>query len=234
MTKKYLPELKVYSIEQFAKKLGCTTRDILHYGRTGQLKLSVLSKGWTLECGYYEEADNDGGLNCIPCGNVHCSPGTVLGLWQCGAIELAGDGSAVNPSFYFKDYSYAVLPEDGRKKDVIVKEQDVVITIKDALDFEASASDQALSGSDSENTASDGYLSTPYTGDPGRPSKAAHLYLKKFKDLCKEGQVAATLAEQSRHLLQWLETEHPSIPHPTVRVIENRIRSLYNKARTAS
>jgi hypothetical protein len=232
MTKKYLPEPKVYSIEQFAKKLNCTTQDVLHYGRTGQLKLSVLSKGWTLECGYQEQLDDDD-WHHIPCGNIFCSSGTVLGLWQSSAIELAGDGSTINPSFYFKDYSYAVLPEHGRKKDLIVKEQDIVITIKDALDFEASASDQALSASESQNKVSNDYLSTPYTGDPGRPSKAAHLYLEKFKDLCRHGKIAATLAEQSRHLLQWLEKEHPSIAHPTVKVIENRIRSLYNKARTA-
>lgn len=70
------------------------------------------------------------------------------------------------------------------------------------------------------------------TGAPGRPS-SMHLIEAEFEARCKREEVAASLAEESRNLANWLRSEHPSAPRLTEKTIQNRLRETYRQHKRA-
>ncbi len=69
----------------------------------------------------------------------------------------------------------------------------------------------------------------PYrTGLPGRPT-AAHLVRGEFLQRADHGSSERTLSAEARALRAWLEREHPGIPLPSHRTIENHIRADFRK-----
>jgi hypothetical protein len=72
----------------------------------------------------------------------------------------------------------------------------------------------------------------PRTGAPGRPS-SMHLIEAEFEARCKRDEVAASLAEESRHLANWLKSNHPSAPPVTPKTIQNRLRETYRQHKAA-
>jgi hypothetical protein len=67
------------------------------------------------------------------------------------------------------------------------------------------------------------------TGFPGRPPKGKHLIEREFQRRADAGEVCSTLHDEADALLEWLISEHPSAPPPTVKTIKNNIRSLYRR-----
>jgi hypothetical protein len=64
----------------------------------------------------------------------------------------------------------------------------------------------------------------PYrTGGPGRPT-AMHLVLAEHHARWQRGVAVKSVRQESRHLSQWLQVQHPSAPRLTPKAIENRIR----------
>jgi len=64
------------------------------------------------------------------------------------------------------------------------------------------------------------------TGDPGRPSKSAELYLSELSRRIADGTVIDSAPEEASALRDWLKTTHPEKPLPTAGTIRNRIRSV--------
>ena len=69
------------------------------------------------------------------------------------------------------------------------------------------------------------------TGDPGRPSLGAELYMKELSRLVEAGELALTVSEQARVLHEWFKREFPTRQAPAVGTITNRIRSQFKHAR---
>jgi hypothetical protein len=67
------------------------------------------------------------------------------------------------------------------------------------------------------------------TGDPGRPSLGAELYLAEFDRRCESGEVELILADEVRALLKWFKQSYPHRQPPTLKTITNRIRPLYRQ-----
>jgi len=72
----------------------------------------------------------------------------------------------------------------------------------------------------------------PRTGAPGRPS-SMHLVEAEFEARCARDETAASLAEESKHLANWLKGEHPGAPPVTKKTIQNRLRDIYREHRSA-
>jgi hypothetical protein len=70
---------------------------------------------------------------------------------------------------------------------------------------------------------------SPTSGFAGRPSKSRHLIEDELRRRAAAHQLAPTLKEQSRALLQWLTGTHPSAPRPTEGVTGNNIRHEYRQ-----
>ena len=143
MTTKELPEPKCYTVEQLAKKWGCAPEDILHYGRTGQLTLSVLSEGWWIE---YANLEGDEGNEFYNFLFDEYSSGQLLRLSASTARHLLKNGFVNNPPFYFKDYDCAGISSDRHKTGVVVKVADIVIDPINILEFEALFLEQQHNG----------------------------------------------------------------------------------------
>jgi hypothetical protein len=68
---------------------------------------------------------------------------------------------------------------------------------------------------------------TPATGAPGRPSKGMHLIRAEFERRIDKNTCKPSLREEATELEQWFRRRHPRAPFPTVKTIENSIRSDY-------
>ena len=71
------------------------------------------------------------------------------------------------------------------------------------------------------------------TGTPGRPEKHITLVLAEFQRRAEIGDLAPSLAEQSRLLEEWFHETHPEKQAPTAKTIENRLRPDYRQAMNA-
>jgi len=71
------------------------------------------------------------------------------------------------------------------------------------------------------------------TGTPGRPEKHITLVLAEFQRRAEIGDLAPSLAEQSRLLEEWFHETHPEKQAPTAKTIENRLRQDYRQAMNA-
>ena len=67
------------------------------------------------------------------------------------------------------------------------------------------------------------------TGTPGRPSHI-DLVVAEFRRRIEAGDLASSLAEQSRLLEDWFHQTHPGKQAPTAKTIENRLRTDYRQA----
>lgn len=61
---------------------------------------------------------------------------------------------------------------------------------------------------------------------PGRPSLMRAI-VQELERRSKTGELAETLAEESRHLSRWASSNFPGSHTPTARSVENGIRSKY-------
>ena len=67
------------------------------------------------------------------------------------------------------------------------------------------------------------------SGLPGRPAKSKHLIEDEFRRRALSHELADTLAMEAKALLDWLKSDHPQYPRPTIRTIENFIRADYRR-----
>jgi hypothetical protein len=72
------------------------------------------------------------------------------------------------------------------------------------------------------------------TGAPGRPAKGMHLISAEFKRRIAKNTCKPSLREEAAELEQWYRRQHPRAPSPSVKTIENNIRSDYRSWRTES
>ena len=69
------------------------------------------------------------------------------------------------------------------------------------------------------------------TGVPGRPSKGIEIIRAEFERRVTAGEIAASLAAESRELADWYSQTYPESPRPTPKTIENILRSDYRAAK---
>jgi hypothetical protein len=67
------------------------------------------------------------------------------------------------------------------------------------------------------------------TGFPGRPSKSKHLIDDEFERRIAASKALPVLAEEARALLHWLEAKYPTAERPTLKTIQNNIRSRHRQ-----
>jgi len=72
------------------------------------------------------------------------------------------------------------------------------------------------------------------TGAPGRPSKGMHLIRMEFERRLGETACKRMLREEATELRQWFYSTYPNAQPPTIKTIENNLRSDYRKHVAAS
>jgi hypothetical protein len=72
------------------------------------------------------------------------------------------------------------------------------------------------------SVAGDAYT---HSGFPGRPSKGKHLIDDEFDRRVETDQVCLSLRDEAQVLLVWLAKHHPQVPRPSLKTIENKIRT---------
>jgi hypothetical protein len=60
-----------------------------------------------------------------------------------------------------------------------------------------------------------------------------HLIEAEFDARCARSEVAESLAEESKYLVNWLKREHPGAALPTPKTIQNRLREKYRQHKDA-
>lgn len=221
MGKIVLPEPKYYTPKMLASKWEIDESVVFHYGIFDSLRMGVLSRGWMLERGHYEQLD-DNDFEMVP-ERDEMSYDEWLYLCPSTIREIVSDGKTNHAFFKVDGNKYATLSTNYyssklKNSPVIISFSDVYILPSDVMNFESH-----------QNLHFDIKKGIDRTGDPGRPS-VAWIYYKEFEERVAKGDWENTLAHQARVLLDWLKDNHKDIPYPTVKTIENRIRALYNKA----
>jgi hypothetical protein len=69
------------------------------------------------------------------------------------------------------------------------------------------------------------------TGFPGRPSKSKHLIDDEFERRVAAGEALPVLVEEAQALLQWFKAKYLTAERPTVKTIQNNIRSRHRASR---
>jgi hypothetical protein len=77
-------------------------------------------------------------------------------------------------------------------------------------------------------------VSKAMTGMPGRPALARHLILDELERRGSTGNLAPTLKDQARDLIEWLMVAHPECARPALGTTENTIRDAYRKLKKAT
>lgn len=143
-----LPEPNFYTLEMLARKWGCKVNDILHYGLTGQLKISVLSSGWYLEGGYYDEIEENRPPHRIP----DIQRWTINELFVLHHFDLsilAKESILENPNFEAEPGRYLEVsgmhhtpdsPPHGAK---IIGLRDLMIKLEHVREFEEKRSSRS-------------------------------------------------------------------------------------------
>ena len=132
---------KFYTIEGLAHTWGCATSLIINLAKTGQIKLSLLTDDWWLDCG---DVEGDGaGLQYIP-EEYQRSIGEVRALTADSQRRLLRFGEMTNPSFVDPNFSYVSIDllshPDGIKayiSDIVISRQEAEQSagiIEDLLD----------------------------------------------------------------------------------------------------
>lgn len=126
MKAKKLPEPIFYTVGGLAEKWGCGKEYILNLALTGQLQMSVESRGWWLEMGSIEE-DEETGWFTIP-DDFKLSNGELLRLSIRDQKEIISKGAVSDPSFKNDDFDYMRIsshhhPEEG----IVIDAGDLVI-----------------------------------------------------------------------------------------------------------
>jgi hypothetical protein len=67
------------------------------------------------------------------------------------------------------------------------------------------------------------------TGAPGRPSKGMHLIQAEFERRVGENACEISLHDEATYFHQWFRQCHPQAQPPTVKTIENNIRSHHRR-----
>lgn len=135
-----IPDPKYYTLSKLAKKLECDVDDILHYGKTGQLKISVLSEGWYLEIGNYYEEGDDFNLDYLQ-DNFWVGSDKILSLYPNTIKEIISKGSVSNPQFVhheenkFWGISSNLYPSHDFPTRIIIELKDLIVTQEDLLTF---------------------------------------------------------------------------------------------------
>jgi len=70
------------------------------------------------------------------------------------------------------------------------------------------------------------------TGAQGRPS-SMFLVVGEFERRADTGELAQSLREEARALVDWFKQTHGTLQPPTVKTIENKLRQLYRGAKRA-
>ena len=189
-----IPVPDFYSIDGLANELGCDPERILNYGRTGQLRLSILNRGWWLECRNMEE--HDGGSHSMV-QDVIVAKSRLLKL-TIGSVErMVRDGSA-EPYFESAEYDYACISSWHHQNEITVSASDIVIDLADVLKFKASVSGTQhhvpvlpLSAKEVSNKKS----------KPGKsPMKRQKAKQDMLQELAAGKTIAALLAEKQESL----------------------------------
>ena len=66
------------------------------------------------------------------------------------------------------------------------------------------------------------------SGTPGRPT-SMHLVEAEFEARCARSDVASSLGEEARYLVDWLRSAHPNAPQLTDKTIKNNLRAAYRR-----
>lgn len=132
---KKIPEPKFYSVALLAKKWGCDPEAVLNYGRTGQLRMSILNREWEIECISVEEHEDKTLHGHV--GDVICPKGKLLKLTVDSAEEIISKGSAA-PRFECEGYDYARILSHRHREDIIVEVKELLIDPDDVLALEGS------------------------------------------------------------------------------------------------
>jgi hypothetical protein len=72
-----------------------------------------------------------------------------------------------------------------------------------------------------------------HSGFPGRPSKGKHLIDDEFDRRVAAGQALPTVADEAKALLDWFKREHPTIARPTLKTIQENIRTPHRQWRAS-
>ena len=73
----------------------------------------------------------------------------------------------------------------------------------------------------------------PGTGAPGRPS-SMHLIKPEFQRRVENGTIEESLNKESKALVAWLTTTHPTMPPLTPKTVANNLREEYRTATQSS
>jgi len=93
-----LPEPDYFTTAQLSKRWGVSEEDVLQYAVTGQLRTSVVSKGWYMESGYYDcERDDERQRFTVP-DDEFFSRNRLHWLCVRSISEVLDNGVCDNPS----------------------------------------------------------------------------------------------------------------------------------------
>lgn len=134
-----VPEPTFYSLSLLAKKWNCGVDDLLHYGVTGQLNVSVLTMGWWLEKGAYDY-DGDARFR-VPEGHVF-SQGQLIKISPLTVQKFVGKESVTDPIFIIEEDRYCYISEERHLQPVVINLKDLMVSMEDALSFEGEKKDQ--------------------------------------------------------------------------------------------
>jgi hypothetical protein len=68
------------------------------------------------------------------------------------------------------------------------------------------------------------------TGMPGRPT-SRNFYIAEHQRRLNHGEALEGLADETLHLLRWMQEQHPELPQGSVSTIENNIRAAHRQWR---
>jgi hypothetical protein len=71
------------------------------------------------------------------------------------------------------------------------------------------------------------------TGAPGRPT-SSHLVEQEARRRIEAGEALQTLAEEARHLAEWLPLTHPAAPAMTPKTITGKVRPIFRAPRNTA
>lgn len=137
MSKAKLPEPAYFSLAMLSKRWECSISDIIHYGMASDLPICVVSDGWHLEEGYYDDGFP------IPTGQRY-SFDELLPLHGRVIKEISKFGQYSNPFFSAEGDNYLHLdyrydqdePDISTLKAVQITSSDLMIRKEDVYKFE--------------------------------------------------------------------------------------------------
>jgi hypothetical protein len=141
-----------YNLDMLAKKWGCEADEILQYGVTGQLQISVLCGEWWVEIGYYEDAGDEESYFPVPL-SYEGMNNKLMPLYASDVQQILITGS-VTLDYFPVTAGYSRISSKHHSQNVIITRKQIMIKKADA---------EALSGKIIQNpTIPSGGYTSPY------------------------------------------------------------------------